>query len=164
VSRRTLAALLASAALHAQAAAPDAVTPAADPLAACRLAAQAPRRSVSLGMPRAPFRLKATGDVRFAVLFVDFDDAPATMTPQKALAVVAPAADFIRTVSYGNMRLAFAPHYRWLRMSKPSTDYGMTRGTRSRRTRPISRKPSVSQAMTWTMVTRMGCWCSRIRP
>jgi len=80
-------------------------------------------------MPRAPFRLKASGDVRLGVVFVDFDDAPATMTPQKALAVIAPAADFIRTVSYGNMRLLFAPHYRWLRMSKPSTDYGMTRGT-----------------------------------
>lgn len=127
--RRTLAAVLACASLHALAAAPEAVAPAADPVAACRLAAQAPRRSVSLGIPRAPFRLKATGDVRFAVLFVDFADAPATMTPQKALAVIAPATDFIRTVSYGNMRLAFTPHYRWLRMSKPSTDYGMTRGT-----------------------------------
>jgi len=37
--RRTLAALLACASLHALAAAPEAVTPAADPVAACRLAA-----------------------------------------------------------------------------------------------------------------------------
>lgn len=99
-----------------------------DPLAACRLPVLAPRRAVALGMPRAPFRLKAEGDVRFAVLFVDFSDAPAAVTPRQAMALVSPAADFVEAVSYGKMRLGFAPHFRWLRMSRPSGDYGMARG------------------------------------
>jgi M6 family metalloprotease-like protein len=125
---KALLAALACMPLCAQAAAVQASLPSRDPLAACRLAVQSPRTDVALGIPRAPFRLKATGDVRFAVLFVDFSDAPAAMTPQEALAVVAPAQEFMRTVSYGKMRLAFTPHYQWLRMSKPSTDYGMARG------------------------------------
>lgn len=122
------AAVLACVPLYPQCAALQAPLSSADPLAACRLAAQSPRGDVALGIPRVPFRLKTTGDVRFAVLFVDFSDAPAAMTPQEALALVAPAQDFMRTVSYGKMRLAFTPHDEWLRMSKPSTDYGMARG------------------------------------
>ena len=63
--RRVCAAILAVASLCAQAAAPQSFTSSADPLAMCRLAAQAPRHDVALGIPRAPFRLKATGAVRF---------------------------------------------------------------------------------------------------
>jgi len=34
------------------------------------------------------------------------------------------APDFLRAVSYGRMDYRLDPHFAWLRMSKPSTDYG----------------------------------------
>jgi len=92
-----------------------------DLLAACRL----PASFSGLGFPRNTNRLKTTGDVRVAMVFVDFSDAVATRTPQNVFAIISPNAEnYYRAVSYGRMNLILEPSYVWRRMSKPTTTYG----------------------------------------
>lgn len=108
----TGAGLHASASLHV----------ASDPTAACRL--PGPQLGVGFGFPRVAGRLRSTGDVRVAVLFVDFSDAVASRTPQNAFALISPGAEqFYTAVSDGHMHLILDPLYTWLRMSKPTSGY-----------------------------------------
>ena len=94
-----------------------------DPLAACRLPARF--SDVGLGLPRIANRQKATGDVRIAVVFVDFSDAVATRTPQNVFAILSPTSeDYFRAVSYGRMNLILEPSFVWRRMSGATTQYG----------------------------------------
>lgn len=96
---------------------------ASDPLAACRLPARF--GGVGLGFPRIADRQKATGDVRIAVVFVDFPDAVATRTPQNVFAILSPTAEnYFRAVSYGRMNLILEPSFSWRRMSGATTQYG----------------------------------------
>jgi M6 family metalloprotease-like protein len=96
---------------------------ASDPLAGCRLPARF--GGVGLGFPRIGDRQKATGDVRIAVIFVDFSDAVATRTPQNVFAILSPTAEnYFRAVSYGRMNLILEPSYVWRRMSGATTQYG----------------------------------------
>lgn len=79
---------------------------------------------VGLGFPRVPDRLRSTGSVRAIVLFADFPDVTAAMTPQQLMAILSPkASEFVGSVSYGAMQLVLEPHLEWLRMSQPSTSY-----------------------------------------
>lgn len=92
-------------------------------IAACRLPANF--SGVALGFPRVAGRLKAVGDVRVPVVFVDFSDAVATRTPQAVFGLVSPVAEnFYKAVSYGRMNLILQPTYTWYRMSKASSQYG----------------------------------------
>lgn len=94
-----------------------------DPLAACRLPARF--GGVGLGFPRIADRQKAVGDVRVAVVFVDFSDAVATRTPQNVFAILSPTAEnYYRAVSYGRMNLILEPSFVWRRMSGATTQYG----------------------------------------
>jgi M6 family metalloprotease-like protein len=96
---------------------------AGDPLAACRLPARF--GGVGLGLPRNADRQKAIGDVRVAVIFVDFPDAVATRTPQSVFAILSPTAEnYFRAVSYGRMNLILEPSFVWRRMSGATTQYG----------------------------------------
>lgn len=96
---------------------------ASDPLAACRLPARF--GGVGLGLPRVAERQKAVGDVRVAVIFVDFSDAVATRTPQNVFAILSPTAEnYFRAVSYGRMNLILEPSFVWRRMSGATTQYG----------------------------------------
>ena len=79
---------------------------------------------VGFGFPRSTARLKASGDVRITVLFVDFSDAVSTRTPEAVFGLIASSHAYFRTVSYGAMNVTYEPSYTWLRMSKPSTAYG----------------------------------------
>lgn len=102
---------------------------AVDPLAACRLPEMKLRSDVGLGFPRNPLRLKTLGEVRFRVLFVDFSDAPATVSPQQVLDIISPRAEqFFSAVSYGRMRLVFDVSPQWIRMRQPVADYHFGRG------------------------------------
>lgn len=98
----------------------------ADPLAEARL----PNRTgsttqVHLGFPRMPQALKSTGEVRLKVIFVDFSDAVATRTPESVFGLISPGSENLwKAVSYGKMNPILDPALRWLRMSKPSTQYG----------------------------------------
>lgn len=96
---------------------------ASDPLAACRLPARF--GGVGLGFPRVAERQKAVGDVRVAVIFVDFSDAVATRTPQNVFAILSPTAEnYFRAASYGRMNLILEPSFVWRRMSGATTQYG----------------------------------------
>jgi M6 family metalloprotease-like protein len=45
------------------------------------------------------------------------------------MALISPnAEDYFRAVSYGKMRVHFAPHFKWIRMDRPSARYGLRRG------------------------------------
>jgi M6 family metalloprotease-like protein len=102
---------------------------AVDPLAACRLPEMQLRSDVGLGFPRNPLRLRTLGEVRFRVLFVDFSDAPAMVSPQQVLDIISPRAEqFFSAVSYGRMKLVFDVSPQWIRMRQPVGDYHFSRG------------------------------------
>jgi M6 family metalloprotease-like protein len=95
----------------------------------CKLPDAAEAGDVGLGFPRYPYRMASTGTVKAVVLFVDFSDVPASDLPENVFSVLSPgAADFFKAVSYGRMDFALEPYFVWLRMSKPSTGYGMEDG------------------------------------
>ena len=80
---------------------------------------------VHIGFPVRSNALKPNGNVRIKVIFVDFSDAVATRTPQSVFGIISPGAEnFWRSVSYGRLNATLEPAYGWLRMSKPSTEYG----------------------------------------
>ncbi|MEU5541491.1 M6 family metalloprotease domain-containing protein [Streptomyces sioyaensis] len=70
---------------------------------------------------------RSTGTHRVLTLYVDFPDAPATDSTDAYAAQLAPAADWMRTASYGRSRLALSSLKRWIRMPADSTSYGFTR-------------------------------------
>lgn len=101
----------------------------ADDVAACRLPDQNLRSDVGLGFPRKRDRLPSLGEVHLTVLFVDFPDAPAAMTPEQALSLISPLAEaFFARNSYGKLKLVLDPCLHWTRMSKPSADFHFHRG------------------------------------
>ena len=86
------------------------------------------RNGISLGFPRLSERLKSTGTVRIGVVFVDFSDAVATRSTQSVYALISPDAERrYAAMSYGKATFEFVPLQRWLRMSRPSTAYSMSR-------------------------------------
>lgn len=102
----------------------------ADELAGCRLPEKGLRSDVGLGFPRNTNRLPSVGEVHLTVLFADFPDLPATMTPEQALALISPHAEtFFTVTSYGKLKLVLDPYLHWTRMSKPSADFGFHRGS-----------------------------------
>ncbi|WP_019891280.1 M6 family metalloprotease domain-containing protein [Streptomyces purpureus] len=70
----------------------------------------------------------STGTRRVLTLFVDFADARATEPTDAYAAQLAPAARWMRTASYGHLRLDVTPLRRWIRMPQTSTSYGFERG------------------------------------
>ena len=93
------------------------------PVDACKLGAGA-AGGIGLGFPRSPDRLRATGTVRVVVLFADFPDVSASMTPAQVMDILSPTAvDFVADVSYGRMQLELDPLLEWLRMSQDSSAY-----------------------------------------
>lgn len=93
-------------------------------ISTCKLAIQDGLGDVAIGgFPRISDRLKSTGRVITKVIFVDFSDSPATMTPQQAFAKVAQASDLFSELSYGKMQLTLDPTYKWFRMSGTSKSY-----------------------------------------
>jgi hypothetical protein len=96
-------------------------------LNACRLPNLHPLDDVAIGFPRISNRIRTTGILNATVLFVDFSDAPSTLTPQQVFSMISPGAEnFFYVSSYGKLTLRLMPHLRWLRMSRVSTSYNMT--------------------------------------
>lgn len=90
----------------------------------CRLPEAANHGELGLGFPVNPNRMPSTGAVRAAVLFTDFSDSPSTRTAEEVFSVISPAGvEFFSSASYGRMDYQLSPHFSWLRMSKPSTEY-----------------------------------------
>ncbi|GGU86649.1 M6 family metalloprotease domain-containing protein [Streptomyces albospinus] len=118
---------------------PAAGTPPSHPAAALRPAAGAPPAGpcalrgisddVSEAAPTPAGFAHSSGTVRALTLFVDFPDAPARLSPMARFAEFFPAAtDYFRTSSYGRLNYVPRPFFRWLRMSRPLEEYGITRG------------------------------------
>lgn len=101
---------------------PPTATP--GPVGACKLPPFA-FTNVGLGLPNPTYKMPSTGHVKAIVLFADFNDVPAVMTPQEIFSLISPGAEnFYSTVSYGRMSLTLEPHFVWLRLSQPSAHYG----------------------------------------
>lgn len=90
----------------------------------CKLPILDGRGDVAIGgFPRISDRLKSIGQVTTKVIFVDFPDAIATITPQQAFARVSQATDLFSELSYGQMQFTMEPTYKWYRMSGTSKSY-----------------------------------------
>ncbi|MFM8842837.1 MAG: hypothetical protein ACKOFJ_01235, partial [Actinomycetota bacterium] len=76
------------------------------------------RGDVSIGFPRINDRLKSTGTVNVQVIFVDFPDAPASMTTRDAFAKVSESSKLFEELSYGRLQFVMQPNHKWYRMSK----------------------------------------------
>jgi len=64
------------------------------------------------------------GDVRIAMLFVDFADAPGENSPQSIAAAYVPyVTEWYERVSYGRLLLSVQPVQRWLRLPRTLTAY-----------------------------------------
>jgi M6 family metalloprotease-like protein len=96
-------------------------------VAACRLPNQVDADRLSAGFPISPERIPASGNVNVAVLFVDFQEAPArqggtatddeqTLTHGMFVHLVSGAETYLEAMSYGTLDFTFRPLYRWLRM------------------------------------------------
>lgn len=81
--------------------------------------------STGIGFPRRIDRVASKGTINIQLIFIDYKDAPATKTPQEVFTSLSPSAeDFLKGVSYGNLKVNFNPEFKWFRMSKTTTDYG----------------------------------------
>jgi M6 family metalloprotease-like protein len=68
------------------------------------------------------------GELRIAMLFVEFPDAAGTSAPKDIHKGYVPAVvDWYRTVSYGRLRIEVAPVFRWLELPHPSSYYAAGR-------------------------------------
>jgi M6 family metalloprotease-like protein len=84
-------------------------------------------RDVGIGFPSLAERMDSTGRVRAVVLFIDFNDAPASLSPADVFAMLDPGAEELyAALSYGRMQFELVPHLVWLRMSGPGSAYANT--------------------------------------
>jgi M6 family metalloprotease-like protein len=80
--------------------------------------------SIALGFPKIKDLAPSTGKLNMTVLFVDFEDVPATRSTDSVFAIIDPIApNYFKETSYGRMELNLQPHLEWLRLSKPSEHY-----------------------------------------
>ncbi len=81
--------------------------------------------AIALGFPKVEGLAPSVGQLNMAVLFVDFDDVPATKSTDSVFSIINPiASEFYNEISYGRLQLNLNPHHEWLRLSKPSAHYG----------------------------------------
>lgn len=80
---------------------------------------------IALGFPKIEGLAPSIGKLNMTVLFVDFDDVPATKPTDSIFSIINPiAADFYKEISYGRLDINLNPHHKWLRLSQPSAHYG----------------------------------------
>ncbi len=92
------------------------------PPRACRLPSDSP--GLKEGFPVQDVALPARGQLRAAVLFVDFSDAPAAPRSLKgARDTLRPSIDYLETVSRGALRVTTRQSATWVRMPHPASTY-----------------------------------------
>ncbi|MDP2189168.1 MAG: hypothetical protein Q8J69_10855 [Sphingobacteriaceae bacterium] len=80
---------------------------------------------IALGFPKVPKLAPSLGQLNMTVLFVDFDDVPASSSTDSVFAIINPLVpNFFAETSYGRLQLQLQPHHAWLRLSRPSAHYG----------------------------------------
>lgn len=95
----------------------------AAPISSCRLPNKSTNPDVALGFPRIPNRMTSTGLRNFTILFVDFSDAPASLSPADFFAEVTNATSFFDAASFGALEAVYSPFLETLRMPNASTAY-----------------------------------------
>ena len=111
----------------AAAPAPSALAGTLAPAQACRVATT--QTDLAEGFPVAEQALPARGKLRAAMIFVDFQDAPAPRgSLLKAESNLAPGIEYLNTLSRGALEVTARSSDRWVRMPRPSTDYPFERG------------------------------------
>jgi len=81
--------------------------------------------AIALGFPKVEGLAPSAGKLNMTVLFVDFDDVPATKSTDSVFSIINPiATEFYKEISYGRLKLNLNAHHEWLRLSKPSANYG----------------------------------------
>ena len=101
--------------------------------AACAPALAASPESFSEG-PQSPYdaaiTIRPAGVLRAKVLFADFADASGTADPSLLVAGwMTHGVKWLTTSSYGTVWVELDPERRWLRMPRPSSEYGFADGT-----------------------------------
>lgn len=82
-------------------------------------------RTIALGFPKIEGLAPSIGKLNMTVLFVDFDDVPASKPTDSVFSIINPiATEFYKEISYGRLELNLDAHHEWLRLSKPSAHYG----------------------------------------
>ena len=67
----------------------------------------------------------SSGELRIAMLFVEFEDFPATVSPDALVDAYVPfVRDWYRSASQGRLAIAVQPLRRWLRMPRTLAEYG----------------------------------------
>lgn len=89
----------------------------------CALQMATDRGDVGLGFPKIASRGHSTGTVNTAVIFVDFDDEQATLSPEDTFSIVEGASQTFEEISYGKLNFKMKPQFTWLRMSKNASEY-----------------------------------------
>lgn len=80
---------------------------------------------IALGFPKVAGLAPSIGKLNMTVLFVDFDDVPATKSTDSIFSIINPIVpEFYKEISYGRLELNLNAHHEWLRLSKPSAHYG----------------------------------------
>jgi len=81
-------------------------------------------RGVGLGYPRYDYSLKSVGNLKITLIFVDFDDEPASRNINDVYNYFNPvSSDFFSKSSYDKLNIEFEVIDKWYRMSKISSDY-----------------------------------------
>ncbi|MEM6395587.1 MAG: hypothetical protein AAF741_04510 [Bacteroidota bacterium] len=80
---------------------------------------------IALGFPKVEGLAPSIGELNMTVLFVDFNDVPATKSTDRVFSIINPIApNFYEEISYGRLELNLMPNHEWLRLSQPSAHYG----------------------------------------
>ncbi|MEM9885857.1 MAG: hypothetical protein AAF849_08195 [Bacteroidota bacterium] len=80
---------------------------------------------IALGFPKIEGLAPSIGKLNMTVLFVDFEDVPATKSTDSIFSIINPIApNFYEEISYGRLELNLMPNHEWLRLSQPSAHYG----------------------------------------
>ena len=83
-----------------------------------------PAPGVGLGFPRYEYSLRSTGKLKMTLIFVDFNDSPATRDIDEVYNILNPSSkDFFHYSSFGKLNVEFDVIEKWYRMSKASDQY-----------------------------------------
>lgn len=76
------------------------------------------------GFPRYEYSLRSTGNLKMTLIFVDFNDSPATRDIDEVYNILNPSSkDFFHYSSFGKLNVEFDVIEKWYRMSKASDQY-----------------------------------------
>lgn len=92
----------------------------------CKLPQASYRDDVQSGWPRNPARIVPIGNIKYAMLFVDFASAPATQIPESVFGLVSPMSETeFAEQSNGRLDLKYLPLMKWFRLNSDPKSYDL---------------------------------------